>query len=399
MTSGRGEGRRGLPKSAARQKPGGPPARAPRKVSKKRRWISELLRTMCALFLCWVGVVCLWSAGFIGLKCYSATPATRAPVAPPPDGIPNYTRPEAFTYLTLPERYIAYSADEYAAFIATRPPSGFPYLGSIGQYWGFYSTACAATRRTHPFETGYHVMLGVIGASFTIESSVKSVYEHTAGWLTEWLSTTDTAEDAFAVRTAREYGTFMHHTPWYQFPFASRLKALWSEVPLTGPHMPRKLERRTALTTEYAIKTVYGFVIRKASGAGGEGALRIHARVADTPAAALSDPRIKVIQPLGPRRFVITLPRHEDFTATALALNAKGVRFTDVAGNTVLLITALARRGISTTFADAELVATAPILTDPTMQRLALRVRVASLREAVEQLSRAGAVIEHLHDY
>ena len=33
------------------------------------------------------------------------------------------------------------------------------------------------------------------------------------------------------------------------------------------------------------------------------------------------------------------------------------------------------------------------------MQRLALRVRVGSLGEAVEQLARAGASVEHLYDY
>ncbi len=92
------------------------------------------------------------------------------------------------------------------------------------------------------------------------------------------------AEDALARRTAREYGTFMHRTPWYQFPFGSRLAALWREVPLTGPHMVRKIERRMALTAEYAIKAVYGLIIRKASGAAYEGEdLRIYARVADTP--------------------------------------------------------------------------------------------------------------------
>ena len=82
-----------------------------------------------------------------------------------------------------------------------------------------------------------------------------------------------------------------------------------------------------------------------------------------------------------------------------LALNAKGARFTDIAGNDVLLITALARRGIPTSFPAAELVSATPILSDPTMQRLALRVRVGSLGDAVEQLSRAGASIEHLYDY
>jgi hypothetical protein len=379
----------------------GKPARAARKAGGKRPGrLRRLVRTMGLLFAGWVAIVCVWSAGFIGIKCYSSVPATRPPAVPPPAGIAGYTRAQAFTYLTLPEWFIVYSTDEYAGFIATRRPSDFPYLGSMRQYWGFYSTACAETKRKHPFETGYHVMLGVIGASFTIENSLRYAYEHTFGWATELLSSTDTAEDALARRTAREYGTFMHRTPWYEFPFGSRLAALWREVPLTGPHMVRKIERRMALTAEYAIKGVYGFIIRKASGAAYEGEdLRIYARVADTPLPMLSDPRIKVVQTIGPMQFIVSLPRYEDFTATTLALTAKGARFTDIAGNDVLLITALARRGIPTSFPAAELVSVSPILSDPTMQRLALRVRVASLGEAVEQLARAGASVEHLYDY
>ena len=355
---------------------------------------------MGLLLVAWVAIVCIWSAGFIGVKCYSSAPATRPPAVPPPEGIAGYARAEAFTYLTLPEWFVVYSTDEYAGFIATRRPSDFPYLRSARQYWGFYATACAETKGKHPFETGYHVMLGVIGASFTIESSLRYVYEHTFGWATELLSSTDTAEDALARRTAREYGTFMHRTPWYEFPFGSKLVALWREVPLTGSHMLRKIERRMALTAEYAIKAVYGFVIRKASGAAYQGEdLRIYARAAETPLPALSDQRVKVVQTIGPRQYIVTLPRYEDFTATALALSAKGARFTDIAGNDVLLMTALSRRGIPTSFPAAELVSVSPILTDPTMQRLALRVRVASLGDAVEQLVRAGASVEHLYDY
>jgi hypothetical protein len=164
--------------------------------------------------------------------------------------------------------------------------------------------------------------------------------------------------------------------------------------------MLRKVERRFALTAEYAVKAAYGFVIRKASGAAYAGEnLRIYARVVDAPLPALSDPRVKVVQTIEPRRHIVMLPRYEDFTTTALALSAKGVRFTDVAGNDVLLVTALARRGIPTSFPGAELVTARPILTDPTMQRLALRVRVGSLGDLVEQLARNSVFIEHLYDY
>ena len=395
------DGRRGLPKSGASSKGGKPAVRGQRKgKGKSRGFVRRLLRRVVLLLAAWIGIVCLWSAAFIGVKCYSSSPSSRAPAVAPPAGVPGYVRPEAFTYLTLPEWFIVHNADEYAGFIATRPPSGFPHVGSIRQYWGLYGTACSATRRTHPFETGYHVMLGVIGASFTVESSIRSVYEHTVGWLTEWLSSTDTAEDEFARRTAREYGAFMHRMPWFEFPFATRLLSLWRDVPFTGPHLLRKIERRMALTADFAIKTVYGFAIRTTSGAAYDAEeVRVYARVAEATPAALADPKVKVVQPLASQQFVVSLPRYEDFTATALALNGRGVRFTDIAGNEVMVVTALARRGIPTDFAAAEVLAALPILSDPTMQRLVLRVKVGALREAVAQLAQAGASVEHFCDY
>ena len=116
------ERRRGLPKSAPGQK-AGKPARAVRKAGGKRpRRVRRLVRTLGLLVAGWVVLVCVWSAGFIGVKCYSSAPASRPPAVPPPDGVAGYTRAEAFTYLTLPEWFIVYSTDEYAAFIATRPP-------------------------------------------------------------------------------------------------------------------------------------------------------------------------------------------------------------------------------------------------------------------------------------
>jgi hypothetical protein len=57
-------------------------------------------------------------------------------------GIPGSTRHEADTYLTFPEWYIVYSAEEYAQFIAQHPPQQFPFLKpktmSVWKpaYWG-----------------------------------------------------------------------------------------------------------------------------------------------------------------------------------------------------------------------------------------------------------------------
>lgn len=119
-------------------------------------------------------------------------------------GLIDYLRPEDQTYLTLPEWYIVYSADEYAAFVTENPPSQFPYFGAIGQYWRSYYDVCAITREQYPFNSGYHLTLAVIGASFTVENILKGLYENTVGRLTEWLSSTElTEEDAYAREVAQ----------------------------------------------------------------------------------------------------------------------------------------------------------------------------------------------------
>jgi hypothetical protein len=48
--------------------------------------------------------------------------------------------------VTLPEWYIVYSADEYAAFVKSRAPSRFPYFSAVGQYWR--TTSRRAGRRS-----------------------------------------------------------------------------------------------------------------------------------------------------------------------------------------------------------------------------------------------------------
>ena len=337
---------------------------------------------------------------FIATQCYGN--GTQPPVALPEAArdLPNFTRAEAFTYLTLPEWLIVYSGDEYGQFIARQNPSGFPYLRSATQYWSGYRAVCGITKREYPFETGYHVMLGVIGASFTAENIMKGLYEGTIGRVTEWLATRDTPEDAYAVRTAQEYGMFMHTTPWYEFPFGAKLAGLWRQTPAWGPHMLRKWERRFFLTAEYGSKAVYGWLIGAATGAAyAPEDLRIHAWIEDVPPAVFADGRVQSIRRVGETGHIVTMPRYEAFTQTALALRAQGVRFVNIAGNDEILVTAIGPGGRATDIAPARVAARTPLATDPARVRLALRVPVASLHDVIARLTAEGMAIEHLYDY
>jgi len=340
------------------------------KIKRQRRGLlSRLVRAVLKLVLLMILAAATWSAFFIGTRCYSGKATD-----------PSTT--EASTFLTLPEWYIVYNTEEYARFTGSNAPSGFPYGGSISQYWRYYGAACEATKGRYAFSGGNHLMLAVIGSSFSVEYALKGLYENTAGRLSDMLSGHTTPEDALAHATAVEYGTFMHTVPWYEFPFGVKLSQLWRATPLSGPQMFRKLERRFALTAEYGVKAVYGWLI-------GLGTHAAYDAVQPTVQAR--------IQRADGTAAHVTLPRYEPFTAAALTLLHSGARFDDIGGNKEILLTAIAPTGFNA--GSLTTILAEPLLTDSTRSRIAVRTQVSRLHEAVALLEKNGAKIEHLYDY
>jgi hypothetical protein len=342
-------------------------------------------------------------AWFIGSHCFSvrSQPAERsAELRRVAADVKGYFRSESATYLTLPEWYIVYSADEYASFVKSRAPSRFPYFAAVGQYWRYYKQACRATKRVYPFDAGNHLMLGVIGMSFSAENVVKGLYENTVGVLSENIGFYHTAEDVFARKTAQEYAEFIHATPWYEFPFATKLKRLWTQTPLWGPDPVRKWERRLMLSSEYATKAVYGWVIRLGTrSVYAPEDLVIHAWVEDAPERIFDDKRVRKVKTLGPRSYIVALPRYAAFTGVVTALAKQGVRFHDLAGNDEILLTAIAPRELDLHPAADGVLLSEEILTNPAMKRIAVRAPVRTLHVILADLPARGASVEHLYDY
>ena len=177
-------------------------SRLPKKAPRRRGCLPTLIRLALSLFalalivpLLRAGVECRIRGGGVAPEL-SPEPAPTA-IETIKARLPGYARAEEQTFLTYPEWYIVYSADEYAAFIAKNRPSQFPYFAAISQYWNGYYDVCAITRGRYAYNDGYHLMLDVIGVSFTAENLVKGAYENTIGRLTELISTADlTDEDA-----------------------------------------------------------------------------------------------------------------------------------------------------------------------------------------------------------
>lgn len=321
------------------------------------------------------------------------------------DSLPGYRRDEGQSFLAHPEWYIVYSSEEYAAWLKDSLPTNFPYLSSIGQYWELHREARAATSRDYPFNAGYHVMLAVIGASYSAELTLKALYENTIGRFSGWTSGHELSdEDRYAHEVAADYGRFIHVYPWYEYSFASRLRGVWADVPLTGEHLIRKWERKLFLTMEYGAKAVYGGLIEAATRAAyapqDERMLMVVTGWSDS--LAIHDAKLSVVAPLDEVHTLVATPRYDGFRDAMLALarSDTAVRITEIAGNDDILLTGVAPAGWSRADARGRVLYSLPLAIDSTRKRVAMRVPVRELLPVLASLQREGALaVDHIYDY
>jgi hypothetical protein len=306
------------------------------------------------------------------------------------------------TFLTFPEWFLVHSPAEYAAYARDHTPSDFPFLGHIRQFWQSYGNVYAATDE-YPFNFGYHVMIFVIGTSTTVEYGIRSAYETLIGRLSEATQSGGlTEEDRYGAKVAQEYVDFIRVRPWYEFDFIASLKGLWSKTSLSGPDMIRKWERKYALTTEYAIKAAYGWLIMLATRASYDEAGDTTCVILDSLPAGIeaSLPKLKVLQHLPDGGVLATVPRYQAFSDYARILAQRQAVFREIAGNRgPLLISVLTNDTGRVPPPDAQVLFEQPILTQPGMRRIAWIIPVSALSATLNALPARKASLEHIYDY
>ena len=323
------------------------------------------------------------------------------------DSAGTYARDEGQTFLTHPEWYIVYSSDEYAEWLQNRLPTSFPYATSIAHFWIDYREAVAQTRNAYPFNTGYNVMLGVIGVSYSAELALKGLYENTIGRFSGWTAGGAlTEEDRYAAEVAADYGKFIHVRPWYEYRFASKLGDLWTDVPLWGRAPIRKWERRFFLTLEYGFKAMYAALITvgtHAAYAPQEDRMQMVV-TGWTDSVASHHPAIKTVARLDSVFSVVAAPRYDEFRDAIRRLAASGdsVRISEIAGNHTIFLTGVAPR--QWVYADsatgARVVFNLALPSDSTRKRVAMRVPVGELLTVLRRLDAGGALkVDHVYDY
>jgi hypothetical protein len=331
---------------------------------------------------------------------WRATAAASDNSAGPVVAAPVDRRGEEQTFLTFPEWFLVFSPAEYAEFVRAHTPDEFCFWGHIGQLWSSYGQVIHQTRaRNEPTNWGYHVMIMVIGVSTTAEYAIRSAYEQLIGRVSA-LSGGRTAEDDFGAQVAQEYVDFIRVRPWYEFDFMARLKRLWTQTSLSGPHPFRKVERRYALTTEYLVKAAYGKIIEKATHTAYEKPIVTTSAVIDPwPACERVPANVALISQPKEGEALLALPRYQDFMTPAMTLAMCGADFKEIAGNhSVILVSALGPLGQAQP-SDTEVMIRQPIITQPGKEREVLIIPVTKLASVLRDLNAQGLTLEHIFDY
>jgi hypothetical protein len=309
-----------------------------------------------------------------------------------------HRRPPDQTFLTFPEWYLVFSPEEFASFTKDNSPDEFPFFGHIGQLWQGYDAVYGTIKDRYPFNTGYHVMIMVIGGSTTVEYSLRACYEKTVGRVTSLItSSTGTEEDRYAAKVARDYVDFIKVLPWYEFDFKSRLIGLWHETPATGENFLRKWERRYILTTDYAAKALYGWLIKKATKASYDEALLVTSLVVSHEPSKI-DSSVEVVSRYSDGSMLLLVPRYDDFKNYVQNYAREGIDFSEIAGNRdVVMVTFLVPAHYE--FSNATKLFTQSILTNPSMKREALVVSIKDLGNLLRTNDSQDIVLEHVYDF
>jgi hypothetical protein len=345
----------------------------------------------------WVFICLLTAFWLAAFADHTGSDLARAASVTPKE----HQRGEDQTFLTFPEWFLVHSPAEYAAFVKSQSPSDFPFISHIKQLWQSYGSVYAATRDKYPFNFGYHVMIMVISASTTVEYSLRAAYETLIGRVTELTRTHGmTEEDLFNAQVAQDYVNFIRARPFYQYNYLQQLIRLWKETSLWGPDMLRKWERKYMLTTEFGVKAVYCWIIKKAAGASYDPTIDLTAVLIDRLPAGIETelPELRILEQFPDGSALIILPRYDAFTRYSMALARHGSNFREIAGNrSMILVSALVPCNWEANGADV--LFTQPIITQPALKRVAIVVKVESLSATLNSMNDAGFQIEHVYDY
>lgn len=314
----------------------------------------------------------------------------------------NYYRGEEQTFLTIPEWYLVFNPLEYAQYLeAGESPSDFPFFASVSQYWVLYDRVKAITVGVYPENAQYMTMLQVIGVSTTVEYLLKGAYERSIGRFTRWTAGgQDTPEDRIIAQAHRAYSDLIFHEAWYEFDFSAWKDQVWSETEFFGENFIRKLERKLFFSMEYGFKALYAKLIKYAAQTTYEqsdGLIYMQA-VVPPDSNAIFPSSVKVIAESA-GEVTLAVPRWGAFTDAIIALAKHELRYTNISGNTRIVVSTLSDPANAPPLTQSRRVFSSRLVSNSNQQRTYWLVKVKDLSGAINEALVKGYQVEHIFDY
>ncbi len=316
--------------------------------------------------------------------------------------IKNYFHGEEQTFLTIPEWYLVFNPKEYVEFLEQGSnPSDFPFFKSVDEYWTLYDRVKSVVKDRYPENSGYMLMLNVIGISTSVEYVAKGLYEQSIGRLTRWIANNkDTHEDRLITKAHRAYSELIFHKAWYEFDFWSHVNKIWSEPIFFEKNFIRKLERKLFFSMEFGFKTLYAKAIKYGAENTYElsdGLVYLTAKIPDAIKSQLPE-GVTLLLDKGELQ-IISLPRWGKFTEIIPMLAEQGVLFKDISGNDDLALSFTSSGKGLIEFPDVQEMFSSPYVSNDNKKRSYIRTKVSKLHLLLNFASENGYELEHIYDY
>lgn len=254
----------------------------------------------------------------------------------------------------------------------------------------------------------------------TTLSEIQRLLQSTPDYVRPLHSTYLTATEWHSVRTAKAYADFIHHTPFYQFPWFQETKNLWSlfrkswkvarqhssfrEV-FFSDHTLMNLFINTMTTVEYVIKGVISAPISWFyTQENFKEPERIHLLIQTKKNIRSLDPRIEIIQEFPNHLQHITIPRYCPFNDILLKLSQEKeeIVYIDIAGHPFIQIDLYLPSYLCKTLdlpPGAKKLYEISAPANPDYRYVALNVEVKHLNTVLHSLTQNQIPIAHIHDF
>lgn len=145
----------------------------------------------------------------------------------------SYNREQYRTYLTAPEWRNVDMADEMADFLRHgKPFYRYPYFRQILTFWSVFGRSIKAAHDNTDVSwfglifSEYTVMNLFVGITATIEGLLKGILSLPFRLLWKRENNTEFQKNIAEIYYT-DYGNYIHHTPFYQYPFISKISPIW----------------------------------------------------------------------------------------------------------------------------------------------------------------------------